>query len=146
MIGAFADKTGHVNGYSVCMMAAPIFTLVIWPFATSMGVLCLFGILFGFFSGGYISLFPTVIIALFGPANLGARMGSMFTATLPGNLAGSPLAGLIVGSTAQTMPDGTTHFNYTSAIMYSGFTQLAAGIIVTVLRFKVVDWKFWKRI
>lgn len=72
-------------------------------------------------------------------------MGSIFTATLAGNLAGSPLAGLILGTTAQKMEDGSTHFNYLPVILYSGLTQLAAATLVTLLRFRAVGWKVAKK-
>jgi MFS family permease len=146
VIGAFADRLGHINGYSICMILTPLFTLLIWPFATSFGVLCLFGILFGFFSGGFISLFPTVIVALFGPVNLGSRMGSIFTSTLAGNLAGSPVAGAILGTTQTVGPDGQPLFNYLTVILYSGLTQLAAGLIIFALRFRVANWVLKKRL
>jgi MFS family permease len=141
-----ADRLGHINGYTICMVLAPLFTLLIWPFATSFGVLCLFGILFGFFSGGFISLLPTVVVALFGPANIGSRMGSIFTSTLPGNLAGSPIAGAILGTTQTTLPNGQPHFDYVPVILYSGLTQMAAGIIIFTLRFRVANWVLKKRL
>lgn len=59
LIGAFADRSGYVNAYTVCMCLTPIFTLAIWPFASSFGILTFYGVLFGFFSGGFISLFPS---------------------------------------------------------------------------------------
>lgn len=65
-IGAFADKMGYVNAYTLCLLVTPIWLLCTWPFATSFGILVLFGVVFGFTSGGFISLFPNVMLAIFG--------------------------------------------------------------------------------
>ncbi|KAI9024658.1 major facilitator superfamily domain-containing protein [Hyaloraphidium curvatum] len=146
LIGAFADRLGHVNSYTICLSLTPLFVLLIWPFATSFGVLLLFSILYGFFSGGFISLFPTIVATLFGMGNLGARMGATFTATLPGNLAGAPIAGAILTTTAVVLPDGTTHFDYIPLMMYAGFTQLVGSLMIVILRMRATGWKLVKKI
>lgn len=146
VVAGLSDRIGPVNVYITCICTTPILTLIIWPFASTFGVLCLFAILFGFFSGGIIATFPTVIASLFGPVDLGSRMGSVFTASLPGNLAASPIAGLILGTTAQTMADGSTRFNYLPVIIYSGLAQMVAATFVVILRFKTADWKLIQRL
>jgi hypothetical protein len=87
-----------------------------------------------------------VTAQLFGLQGLGALTGVLFTSTLPGNLAGAPIGGLIVDSTATTQPDGSVSFNYLPLIIYCGGLQLSSGIVNAVLRMKQADWKVMKKL
>ncbi|KAI9024567.1 major facilitator superfamily domain-containing protein [Hyaloraphidium curvatum] len=145
-MGQFADRCGRMNSYVVCQFLTPVVLLCVWPFATQFWSLIVFSLVFGFLSGGYISLFPVVVAQCFGLKDLGNITGVLFTSTLPGHLAGAPIAGLIVDATAQTGPDGTTTFNYLYLILYCGLVQLAGGIINVGLRMRMADWKIKVRV
>jgi MFS family permease len=57
-LGYFGDRWGVINSYAICQLLTPIVILCVWPFANNFPTLIVFSILLGFFSGGYISLFP----------------------------------------------------------------------------------------
>lgn len=63
-LGLIADHFGHVNTFWMCIFSTSLSIFFIWPFANSFATLSIFGLTFGFFIGGFISLFPTGISQL----------------------------------------------------------------------------------
>ncbi|KAI9026750.1 major facilitator superfamily domain-containing protein [Hyaloraphidium curvatum] len=100
--GLVADAyLGPFNSFVACQVLAPLSTLVIWPFATSFGVLILYSVVYGFFAGGFVSLFPVVLTIIFGTEEVATVLGTQALSGVVGNLAGPPLAGLILDSTGR---------------------------------------------
>ena len=55
-LGFVADKIGRLNMFIITCVLSGIFSFVIWPFATSYGILVLFCVLWGATSGMYYAL------------------------------------------------------------------------------------------
>jgi MFS family permease len=94
-IGALSDRIGIVSLFkiSVFLMGA---SYALWLTTTSYLSLIGFAIVLGLAYGVRIALMPGVLIEIFGLQNLGAVLGTFFTASGISAVAGPLLAGLIV--------------------------------------------------
>ncbi|KAJ3092568.1 hypothetical protein HK102_005606 [Quaeritorhiza haematococci] len=80
MWGFGADFFGHVNTLFLTLTVATLSVFLIWPFASDFASLLIFGLVYGGFVGGYISLMPTVIAELFGKyGNLATTVGIIYS-------------------------------------------------------------------
>jgi predicted MFS family arabinose efflux permease len=52
---------------------------LVWPFASTLGVLILFVLVAGVAVGGFFSMMPTVVGHIFGSANMSVTMGMILT-------------------------------------------------------------------
>lgn len=86
-------RTVFVYKASILVMAA---SYIIWLLHPSYAGLVIFAAVLGVAYGVRIALVAPVLIALMGPARLGALLGAFFTATGISGLAGPLLAGLIM--------------------------------------------------
>ncbi|KAI1321607.1 hypothetical protein EDD11_003087 [Mortierella claussenii] len=96
--GIFADRFGLVNLMLFCVIASALTTLVIWMFATSLPVLLVYVILYGFAGGGFISLLAPVLAEQFGTSSLTILVGVTFGVNGFGSLTGTPIATAILSS------------------------------------------------
>jgi MFS family permease len=93
-----ADKTGPLNIIAPCALISAVLAYAWIPVHTK-GALIAFCILYGFFTGSFVSLPPTTVVTLSPNLGLlGTRMGMIFTFSGLGLLIGSPVAGSILGS------------------------------------------------
>ena len=70
---------GPVNSLLVSLTVIGVSALALWPFASSLGLLIFFAILNGMGSGGFFSLMPVVIGAVFGDDQLANIMSMLST-------------------------------------------------------------------
>lgn len=94
-----ADRLGSLNMMCVCMGASAVLVFGwLGIAATDLGGLAAFGALYGLFSGGVVSLTPSVITSLTPDlGRIGARMGMLFFVTGISILIGTPIGGAILG-------------------------------------------------
>lgn len=108
-----------------------ILTLCLPATASYAGV-AVIGALYGFFSGTFNSLLPTIYVHLTkNRALIGTRIGMGLTGSSIGNLVGPPIAGAILGS--------GNHF--TAVWIYSGIMALGGAFIFTACRVSRAGWK-----
>lgn len=69
---------GPVNSLLISLTVIGVSAMALWPFASSLGLLVFFAILNGIGSGGFFSLMPVVVGAVFGDGQL-ANVMSMLT-------------------------------------------------------------------
>jgi len=93
-----ADKTGPLNMLVPCTCISAILAFCWIPVHDTAGVV-IFCILYGFFSGTFVSLPPTTVVSLSPSLSVvGTRMGMSFTFAGFGILVGNPVAGAILNS------------------------------------------------
>jgi MFS family permease len=93
-----ADKTGPLNMIVPCALVSAILAYC-WVAVENKGGMIVFCILYGFFTGSFVSLPPTTIVTLSPRLEIvGTRMGMVFSVCGLGLLIGSPVAGAILGS------------------------------------------------
>ena len=69
---------GPVNSLLISLTVIGVSAMALWPFASSLGLLVFFAVLNGIGSGGFFSLMPVVVGAVFGDGQL-ANVMSMLT-------------------------------------------------------------------
>lgn len=75
-----------------------IVTLALWIPGKSPAAIIVYAVIFGFSSGGFISLGPTLVAQISDIRQIGVRTGLAFAVQSFGGLTGSPIAGAITSS------------------------------------------------
>ncbi len=95
--GLLADQfVGVFNSFVMCQFMSPMSILVVWMFSFTFPVLLVFALLYGFFAGGFVSLFPVCLAEMYGNSDLATINGTLAFANVAGSLAGSPTASIIL--------------------------------------------------
>ena len=90
--------------------------------AGSPGGLIAVAIVFGFFSGGYVSLLSPAVISLVTNFNeIGIRLGFVFLITSVAALTGTPITGALLG-----------RYGYYAPIIWSGVSVCLGSACITV--------------
>jgi predicted MFS family arabinose efflux permease len=93
---ALADRIGTFNTLIPCTLACGGIAFA-WMSVDDTGDLIVFAILYGFFSGSFVSLAPTTIISLSNDLHkVGTRLGMSFSISGFGILIGTPVAGTLL--------------------------------------------------
>ncbi|KAH9920355.1 major facilitator superfamily domain-containing protein [Fomitopsis serialis] len=93
-----ADKVGVYNMLVPAMVACAGLIFAIFGATNGPGVV-LVGSIFGFVSGAYISLIPTLLVQLCrNMGELGVKMGLAYSVVAAANLIGNPIAGALLGT------------------------------------------------
>ncbi|KAI0849428.1 riboflavin transporter MCH5 [Daldinia vernicosa] len=96
--GFLGDRFGRFNVMIFISGLSGIITLALWVPGKSTATTVAYGAVFGFASGGFISLLPAVIAQISDIREIGIRSGiALFVSSL-GALTGSPIAGAIVNA------------------------------------------------
>lgn len=122
--GFLAKTTGPVNMLIPTALTTGILTLC-WIGIHNTGGLIVFAILYGFTSGGFISL-PSVALTSLTPdlKRLGTRMGMCSLLCSLGSLCGTPISGAIL--------DGAG--GWVGVSLFSGITLLVTGLLFLLTR------------
>ncbi|KAJ3808529.1 MFS general substrate transporter [Lentinula aff. lateritia] len=95
-----SQKFGVFNTLAFCTLACSILIFALLGVDKSVAALVIFAILYGFFSGGFISLLAPVIASLArDESEMGIRLGLAYFIGSFGILAGNPIAGALLGET-----------------------------------------------
>lgn len=119
-----ADFTGPLNVLTLCTIVAGLLGFCWIPIQSSAGGTIIWSLLYGAFSGAFVSLQPSTVVSITDDLSaVGGRLGmNTFCAAL-GILIGNPVAGAIVG-------DG----NWVGLQCFCGGTLLAGSVLVAVTR------------
>ncbi|KAJ3478291.1 hypothetical protein NLG97_g8619 [Lecanicillium saksenae] len=123
---------GRFNATIIIAVASAIFVLAIWiPVKSTAGIVA-FAALFGFSSGGFVSLAPTLIAQVSDIRYIGSRVGTGFAVMAFGALTGSPIGGAIVSH---------EHGNYTGLQIFCGVTMAVGVCFFVAARHAQVGFK-----
>ncbi|KAL2918148.1 hypothetical protein HK105_202075 [Polyrhizophydium stewartii] len=140
-LGIAGDIIGPVNAFFLCLLASTILIFAMWPFSTTFGTLIVLCVLFGFASGGLISLIPPVAGSLFhGKGNVGIITGMIFNSFLLGYIFGPPIAGALIDRSTTVGADGTKTTDFVPAIIDSHIAADGHPAATTTVE-KLVDAK-----
>ncbi|OCL08237.1 MFS general substrate transporter [Glonium stellatum] len=125
-----ADKTGPFNVIVPCAILSGVLCLCLIPIS-SVAPLVVFCVLFGFFSGSFVSLPPTIIVALslHNRGKIGTRLGMCFAVVSVGMLIGAPIGGVILDA-----------HGFTSVWVFGGVLMATGGVIMGLSRGFKVGW------
>ncbi|KJZ76754.1 hypothetical protein HIM_03631 [Hirsutella minnesotensis 3608] len=133
--GIMADKMGRYNVMIVITFISALFCLAVWvPVGNTAGII-VFMVIFGFSSGGFISLGPTLIAQISDIREIGTRVGTSFAIQSIGALTGSPIGGAIVAA---------QHGSFLGLQLFCGFSMLAGSIVFCIARYIQVGAKLVK--
>lgn len=123
--GFFGDRLGRFNTMIFISALSGIITLALWiPGSKSTAAIIVYGGIFGFSSGGIISLLPACMAQISDIRQIGTRNGvNLFSAAI-GALTGSPIGGAIIG----------TGKNYLGLQLFTGITMLAGSLLYVIAR------------
>lgn len=127
---------GRYNTVICITTLSTIVTLAVWiPSNNSTAALIVFAILFGFASGGVISISPSLIAQISDIRQIGNRNGIAFVAMSFGALTGSPIAGAIVSR---------QHGDYLGLQLFCGLAMGCSVFVYIAARFVQVGMKMTK--
>jgi predicted MFS family arabinose efflux permease len=128
----FADYVGALNLLVPCALISGTLALA-WIAVDSLGGVLVFVILYGFFSGGIVSMPPVAVTSLTKDMRrLGTRLGQCFFFSAFGLLCGTPVSGVILDS-----PGG-----WLGVQLFAGLSVLATGGLLIAARVTARGWKF----
>ncbi|KAH7112910.1 putative monocarboxylate transporter [Dendryphion nanum] len=130
-MGFGADTVlGPVNSMLASLTLIGITAMALWPFASSLGLTIFFAILNGIGSGGFFSLMPVVVGAVFGDGQLVGLISMLTTSWTLGYFMGAPIAGYLLEAYGGVEAGLAA---YRPAMFYAGSLTLAsAGLILAV--------------
>ena len=100
--------------------------IFIWLAVRNVWGIILIVILYGFISGGLVSLPPATIAVLSkNPEEIGTRVGMAFTICSFGALVGNPIAGAL-------LPNITSEASFARPWVFAGGTVVIAGLLVSL--------------
>jgi MFS family permease len=117
--------------------------LAIWPVATSIGPLIVFGVTNGIANGAFFVTMPTAIGRMTPSDKAAVGMGMVLTGWTAGYLMGSPIAGILVAATGAEKAHAVEP--YRAAIFYAGGIALASTTCVLIARLRM-DGKLVKKL
>ncbi|KYK54765.1 putative transporter MCH4 [Drechmeria coniospora] len=133
--GIAADRMGRYNVMIIITFISALFCLAIWiPVKNTAGIL-VFMIIFGFSSGGFISLGPACIAQISDIREIGTRVGVAFAIQSLGALTGSPIGGAIVSA---------QNGSFLGLQLFCGFSMLAGSAVILVARCTLAGFKLTK--
>lgn len=94
--GRLADYLGRFTVFLVCAIVSSIIVLALWLPASGTAAAIVFALVFGFSSGGIVSLAPTLVASISDVRQIGVRTGVFFTVVAIAVLIGSPIGGQLI--------------------------------------------------
>ncbi|KAM0277433.1 hypothetical protein ACHAQH_005797 [Verticillium albo-atrum] len=133
--GIAADKLGRYNVMICIVMFSAVVTLGVWIPGRSDATVILFVVLFGFSSGGFISLGPALVAQISDIRQIGIRTGTAFAVQSFGALTGSPIAGAIVAAQGG---------EYLGLQLFCGMTMVASTCFLLAARYRLAGFDLKK--
>ncbi|KAI4862718.1 major facilitator superfamily transporter [Hypoxylon rubiginosum] len=94
--GFIADVVGRYNTMIIITALSAVFTLSLWIPGRGSAAIVVYGAIFGFTSGGYVSIGAPCIAQISDIREIGTRTGTAYLLQALGGLIGSPIAGALV--------------------------------------------------
>lgn len=130
-----ADRTGPLNVLLPCTLLTAALALI-WIGIKTIGGTVAFVLLYGFFSGGFVSMPPVAIVTLTKDmTKIGTRMGQCFLFSAIGLLMGTPVSGAILRSTG----------SWLGVQLFSGITIFITALLMCWTRVATGGWNLRQR-
>lgn len=125
-----ADRLGPFNVVIPCTLISGILCFCFIKATSSAGLIVLMGF-YGFFSGTYVSIPPTIIVQLSLDARekIGTRLGQSFGCVAIGLLIGTPIGGAILDKSG-----------FEAVWAFGGSLLLASGVVLIIARGMHKGW------
>ncbi|KAK4574003.1 hypothetical protein LTR86_001764 [Recurvomyces mirabilis] len=130
--GYVADKIGRFNMMVIMCFFTAILILAMWVPSTGNAPIIVFAALFGFGSGAFVSLAPSLIAQISDVRQIGVRTGTLFAVISVAALISNPIGGALITR---------WHGSYTGLQIYGGVMTLAGSVFILAARVKLAGWK-----
>lgn len=131
--GFLADIIGPFNASIIFTLLTSVACFGIWlPAGASKGGLIAFALVFGFTSGGNVSLMPVTVGKLCPTREYGRYFGTVYTIVSLGVLLAIPVANAVVGRRGE----------YWGVIVVTGTAYAASALVFAAAKFSMVGWRF----
>ena len=134
--GVASDKIGRYNVFTIVCYSSGILIFAVWLPTSGNAAIMVFAALFGFASGGYISLSPALAAQISPYKELGYRLGLMFFFASFADLTTNPNAGTILEHSGSP---------FKNVKIYSGAFCLGGSTLALLARFLHTGPKLWAR-
>ncbi|CAK7225252.1 hypothetical protein SBRCBS47491_005824 [Sporothrix bragantina] len=132
--GFLGDKLGRYNIFILVCFLTGLWTLGLWLPDNSTPALIAFAVLFGFFSGAFVSLIVPLVMQISPMPELGIRSGIIMLVMSISGLTTNPINGAIL-----------THSGWSALKVFAGVFCLAGTFFVLLIRVREVGWHPLKR-
>jgi MFS family permease len=95
--GIIADHVGRFNVMIVTTAFSAIIVLALWLPSASNAPIIVFCVLYGFSSGTFVSIIPSLVAQISPIREIGVRSGTLFLCVAFAGLTGNPIGGALVG-------------------------------------------------
>ncbi|KAG0293156.1 hypothetical protein BGZ96_003213 [Linnemannia gamsii] len=137
-MGLASDHIGDINTLLISTFCASLSILVVWMFAgTSVVMMTIFCVLYGFFSGSFVAIVPTVAAHLCGISRLASMTGIVYGGIAVGTLIGSPVGGALL--------DLSKGVNYRPLQLWAGLVMVVGLVLNVILKF-MMNPKPWAKV
>ncbi|KAI9269206.1 major facilitator superfamily domain-containing protein [Phascolomyces articulosus] len=135
-LGFIADKIGRLNMFIIASAISGVFSFVIWPFATSYGVLVVFCILWGSTGGMYYALAAPITASVVGMEKLSAGLSIAFLMSAIAAM-GTPISAAI--------QQATPNNGYLGIQMFDGAVYVLGAMICLYLKLRLTNWSLFAK-
>ena len=152
LLGYIADRCGRLNVLLLCTLLSAASTLVLWLPSTiemdkhtAMNLFIAYVVLYSITAGAYISLFPTVLVELFGVQNFASVNGLLYMLRGFATLVGTPSAGALIRSNSATTVHSKLAFKSPSVLIGCLLTSATFGCAWIRIEATSQPGSRWKR-
>lgn len=136
--GHFADRVGRFNVMIIMTLLSVLFIFAVWVPAHDNTTVILFSAFYGFSSGAYISITPTLVAEITKDmSKLGVRNGASFFVISLATLIGSPVGGQLLT---------VTRGKFYGLQIFSGAMLAAAAVMFVVTRINLKGRKVFVKV
>lgn len=127
-MGLASDYIGDINTLLISSLCACLSVLLAWMLAgTSIPIMAVFCVIYGFFSGSFVAIVPTVAAHLCGISRLASVTGIVYGGIAVGTLIGSPVGGALL--------DLSNGRDYRPMLIWVGLVMGVGTLLTFVLKF-----------
>ena len=152
ILGYIADRCGRLNVLLLCTLLSALSTLGMWFPSTivkdpsiGMTLFIAYVVLYSVTAGAYVSLFPTVLVELFGVQHFASVNGPLYMLRGVGTLAGTPGAGALIRNPSGTAVHAKNSFKSPSLLIGALLTSATLGCVWVRLEALQQPGSRWKR-
>lgn len=152
VLGYIADQCGRLNVLLVCTLLSAISTFALWFPSTTvlekntgMGLFTAYVVLYSVTAGAYVSLFPTVLVELFGVQHFASVNGLLYMLRGLGTLAGTPTAGALIRNSSNSAAHSKLAFKSPSLLIGSLLASATLGCVWVRIEAMQQPGRRWKR-
>lgn len=135
--GIAADKFGTYNTQTIMSLFSGIIVLALWLPASSNAALIAFAALYGFGSGAFVTLCPTLMAQISPIREIGLRNGMQFGVLAIPALVSNPIGGAFIAN---------DNGGYTHVKIWTGVILMAGACMYAVTRVSLGGLKLAKKI